>query len=154
MLSSSSFSDYLIWKLCIKQTFFRKKTNFSERNQRRTFWSRERKFWNLFLISMAKYPEEGYAEKTQATRIVYDDIENYTLVMASPDNEVAIATQEETERYNELYTDLETYFKELNLKLIMGEKSVDDMDTYIAEMQELGLDELVDIYLARYDRLK
>lgn len=100
------------------------------------------------------FPEEGYAEKAQATRIVYDDIENYTLVMASPDNEVAIATQEETERYNELYTDLETYFKELNLKLIMGEKSVDDMDTYIAEMQELGLDELVDIYQARYDRLK
>lgn len=59
MLSSSSFSDYLIWKLCIKQTFFRKKTNFSERNQRRTFWSRERKFWNLFLISMAKYTENN-----------------------------------------------------------------------------------------------
>lgn len=100
------------------------------------------------------YPENGYAEKAGAIKNVYDNMDDHKLVMQSPNCQVAIATEEETERYSELYTDLETYFEELNLKLIMGEKSIDDMDTYIAEMQRLGLDELIDIYQARYDRLK
>lgn len=48
--------------------------------------------------------------------------------------------------------DFETYYQELLTKLILGQKSMDDWDIYMEEMQELGLDELIAITQARYDR--
>lgn len=64
----------------------------------------------------------------------------------------AIPTAEEIDRTNEISTDLNTYASELLTKLIMGEKSLEDWDSYIADLKELGLDELIAINQARYDR--
>ena len=70
----------------------------------------------------------------------------------TPSASLAVATEEETQRSADLRADLDTYYKELLTKLIMGQASMDDWDTYIAEMQELGLDELIEITQNRYDR--
>ena len=67
-------------------------------------------------------------------------------------NGLAIPTAEEIDRTNEISTDLYTYSTELLTKLIMGEKSLDDWDSYIKDLQELGLDELISIHQARCDR--
>lgn len=67
-------------------------------------------------------------------------------------NGLAIPTAEEIDRTNEISTDLYTYSAELLTKLIMGEKSLDDWDSYIKDLQELGLDELISIHQARCDR--
>ncbi len=65
---------------------------------------------------------------------------------------LAEATAEEAARINEISLDLDTYTSELILALVRGEKSLDDWDSYIEKMQELGLDELISITQARYDR--
>lgn len=67
-------------------------------------------------------------------------------------NGLAVPTAEEIDRTNEIGTDLSTYSSELLTKLIMGEKSLDDWDSYMKDLQELGLDELIAIQQARCDR--
>lgn len=64
----------------------------------------------------------------------------------------AIATKEEMEIVSEYRTVLETYASELLTDLILGRKSLDDLDKYIAEMEELGLNEYCDMVVARYNR--
>ena len=68
------------------------------------------------------------------------------------ENGYAVPTAEEIDRTNEISTDLRTYSAELLTKLIMGEKSLEDWDSYIADLKELGLDDLIAINQARYDR--
>ena len=68
------------------------------------------------------------------------------------ENGYAVPTAEEIDHTNEISTDLRTYSSELLTKLIMGEKSLEDWDSYIADLKELGLDDLIAINQARYDR--
>ena len=98
------------------------------------------------------YPEEGFADKAQVIQDVYDNEDSYHYDMMDTKANLAAATDEENERISELTADFETYYEELLTKLILGQQSMDDWDTYIAEMQELGLDELISITQARYDR--
>lgn len=72
--------------------------------------------------------------------------------LAHDENGYAIPTVEEIDRINDISTDLNTYSSELLTKLIMGEKSLDDWDSYISDLQELGLDEMIAINQARWDR--
>ena len=67
-------------------------------------------------------------------------------------NGLAVATIDEIDRINEISTDLNTYSSELLTKLIMGEKSLDDWDSYMSDLKDLGLDDLIAIQQARCDR--
>lgn len=58
---------------------------------------------------------------------------------------LALPTAEQLERKSELKTDLETYSKELATQLILGQASLDDWDSYMAELKDLGLDEILEI---------
>lgn len=64
----------------------------------------------------------------------------------------AVPTLDELKRIGELSSDLQTYSSELLTKLIMGEKSLDDWDSYIQDLKDLGLDELIAINQGRCDR--
>lgn len=97
------------------------------------------------------YPEEGYADKAAFIRNIYENGDQYQY--CSMGMQLANATEEETDRTTELATDLWTYTDELLVKLIMGEQSLDDWDTYIAEIKELGMDEIIQIHQDRYDRI-
>lgn len=55
------------------------------------------------------------------------------------------AYREQLERKTELKTDLDTYTKELATQLVLGQKSLDDWDSYMAELKDLGLDEILEI---------
>lgn len=98
------------------------------------------------------YPETGFKEKVQVIRDVYEHPENYKFAIMNTEGNLAIATEEETERIADLKADFDTYSKELLTRLILGQASLDDWDTYMAELKELGLDELIEITQARYNR--
>jgi putative aldouronate transport system substrate-binding protein len=49
-------------------------------------------------------------------------------------------------------TGIQTYSDELCIKLAQGTASLDDFDSYLEELKELGLDELIAVQQARYDR--
>ena len=97
--------------------------------------------------------EEGYQAKADFADWVFtENMEN--TVNYSPLTMLAVATQEETKRTSEILTDLKTYSEELLTKLILGQKSMDDWDSYMDDLKRLGLDELIEIYQGRYDRTK
>lgn len=64
----------------------------------------------------------------------------------------ALPTSEESARLGEIRTDLETYSKELIANLILGRLSLDDWDSYMEELKELGLDEYIEINQTLCDR--
>lgn len=64
---------------------------------------------------------------------------------------MAIATDQQNQRKAELITDLSTYSSELVTDFILGRASFDDWDKHIAQLQELGLDELIAIEQSQYD---
>lgn len=97
------------------------------------------------------YPD-GFVDKAKMIQDVYDNEASYKYAMMDTKANLAAATDEENEKISELTADFETYYKELLTKLILGQKSMDDWDTYMQEMQELGLDELITITQNRYDR--
>lgn len=51
-----------------------------------------------------------------------------------------------------LSTDLNTYMNETLTKLVLGQYKVEDLDTYIAKMKSLGLEELISIEQKSHDR--
>lgn len=67
---------------------------------------------------------------------------------------LAVETVEEMEQIAEIETDLTTYSSELLMKLILGDQSLEDWDSYIADLERLGLDDYVAIHQARYARTK
>ncbi len=96
------------------------------------------------------YPEEGFEEKVKLIRDIYENEDNY--YYASMSTDMAVATVEENDAVDEFYTDLETRSEEILMNLIMGTYSMDNWDSYIADLQKLGLDRLIEIYQNRYDR--
>ncbi len=64
---------------------------------------------------------------------------------------LATASVEETETYNDKYNDISTASEEAMAKLVV-EGNVSDIPAYVATLTGLGLQQLVDIYQARYDR--
>ena len=66
--------------------------------------------------------------------------------------QLALATDEELENINTYSTSVGTYSKELLTNLILGRESMDNWDSYIAKLKELGLDKLIEVYQAQHDR--
>jgi|GEM_PF-146301 Bacterial surface proteins containing Ig-like domains len=64
----------------------------------------------------------------------------------------AIATDKELEVINKYSTALTTYSSELTMNLILGNATLDKWDTYIAKLKALGLDKMIEVQQARYDR--
>jgi hypothetical protein len=70
------------------------------------------------------------------------------------DIQMAFPTAHELDRIGTLMPDLETYSTELMASLVIGEKSLDNWNSYIADLKRLGLDEIIAIYQARMNRAK
>lgn len=95
------------------------------------------------------YPDKGYKEKADYSEMCYKY--KYT-TGHDPEADYAVATKEELEKISSITTDLTTYSDELLTKLILGQKSLDSWDSYINDLKRLGLDDLIAINQARYDR--
>lgn len=99
------------------------------------------------------YPETGFQEMVDRVQSVYDHPGDYAYMYMDTENVLAIATEEEQEKITDLQTDLDTYSAETLTKLIFGDASLEDLDTYIGEMKMLGLDDLIAVTQARFNRV-
>lgn len=61
-------------------------------------------------------------------------------------------TIDESEEYNTLYSDIETYMDENIVKFIVGDKPLDEFDAFVDTLVEMGIDDCTAIYQAAYDR--
>ena len=62
-------------------------------------------------------------------------------------------TEEAEVRANKL-TDIETYVDEMHLKFITGQTSLDEFDAYIEQLKAMGVEELIAVQQAAYERLQ
>ncbi len=63
-----------------------------------------------------------------------------------------LATKEEQEQLSVMLNDLNTYRGEAITKFIRGERSLDEFDTFVAEIEGLGLEQVLTIKQAQWDR--
>lgn len=77
---------------------------------------------------------------------------NATMFQTNINTYLALPTDEEVDLLAEYESELTTAMNELFVDLIRGEKSVDDLDTYLEELRALGLDTVIGVYQARYER--
>ena len=61
-------------------------------------------------------------------------------------------TVEESQEYNTLYSDIETYMDENVVKFVVGDKSLDEFDSYVDTLMQMGVDRCTEIEQAAYDR--
>ena len=61
-------------------------------------------------------------------------------------------TSEEGTESASIYTDIETYVQECNVKFIMGQMSLDDYDSYRDTIKNMGIDRVIELKQAALDR--
>ncbi len=104
--------------------------------------------WDATLTPEGGLPD--YKIKFQIESLT--DGEKGNLVYADVSSYYSLPTDEQLAQIEKISSDLNTYCAELSTKLIIGEASLDKWDSYIAELKELGLDDLIAIYQEQYDR--
>lgn len=62
------------------------------------------------------------------------------------------STVEEGSEFSSLYTDIETYVQECNVKFIMGQMSLDDYDAYRDQLVKMGIERCIELKQAALDR--
>ena len=61
-------------------------------------------------------------------------------------------TDEESARYSDLMAGINMRVEEIGLKYLTGDESLDNFDSFVAELEEMGLNECLEITQAAYDR--
>ncbi len=93
-------------------------------------------------------PNTGYGVKC------IGNIEKLWPVTVTPYNLALLTlTEDETDTYNDAWADISTYMTQMTAKFITGEVDVEaEWDNYIATLDQLGLQDVYDVYQAAYDR--
>jgi putative aldouronate transport system substrate-binding protein len=71
-----------------------------------------------------------------------------------PSGVMATASSEETEIVNDIYNDLSTASQSAVSALVLGNRSLDEIDTIVEELDAIGLSDIEEVYQARYNRFK
>ena len=87
------------------------------------------------------YPEQNEAIKTWAKT----NAENHKLPLLLP-------TTDEANDISKCTTEIETYVNEMFIKFMIGTKSLDKYDEYLAQLDKLGVKKVLKIYNAAYER--
>ena len=62
-------------------------------------------------------------------------------------------TADEESTYSAAATDVQTYMDEIVIKFMIGDADIDaEWDTYLSTMESLGVNDMIDIYAAAYER--
>lgn len=65
---------------------------------------------------------------------------------------VLLPTQEETDELTKYTTEIESYVEEMMIKFMIGTESLDNYDTYLKHLDELGMQKTLEIYNNVYER--
>jgi ABC-type glycerol-3-phosphate transport system substrate-binding protein len=106
---------------------------------------------SLIDAGLARGYPEGFAIKNEYLVDFYEN-HKWQVYNELSDGLLSFPTVEESDRMAQILPDLNTYCSELMTALIMGEKSLTNWNSYMADLKRLGLDELMSIYQARLDR--
>lgn len=91
-----------------------------------------------------------FETKYKGTKI-YDIAESLAPGMTDPMPDL-MPSLEEYDTYQSLWPDIDTYVSEMKLKFIMGTESLDNFDSFVNTVKGIGIDEILAIKQAQYDR--
>ena len=95
--------------------------------------------------------DKGYCEpKYYFQKDTIENWENYTSISA--EGQWATASSAEVEEINMIWNDIDTMSQEAIAALIRGSRSIDEIDTIVAELDALGLADVEAIRQGQYDR--
>lgn len=123
-------------------------------NGERLFWNSYDEFLNsgYFTEYLVPQYEEHVVENIKTWCSLAEELQQYNmngdLTMIAP-----MATSAEAEVLDFYQTDLYTYMDELFANLLSGVWSLDDYDMYVEELNNYGLQEVLAVCQARYDRI-
>ena len=64
-----------------------------------------------------------------------------------------VLTQDETDTYNDAWTDINAYITESTAKFITGEEDIaTGWENFVKDLEQMGLQDVIDVYQAAYDR--
>lgn len=61
-------------------------------------------------------------------------------------------TTKEQEEYNGIYSDIDTYMDETISKFVVGDLSLDEFDSFVQKLRDMGIEDCIAIEQAAYDR--
>jgi putative aldouronate transport system substrate-binding protein len=67
---------------------------------------------------------------------------------------MSTASTEETEIVSDVYNDLTSASQEYVSALVLGQKSIDELDSIVEALEALGLSDVEEVYQARYNRFR
>lgn len=101
----------------------------------------------LTLLQDARYERAFVSDEVNRTRDLYEQeghIGDAFPTLAFTDDEQSII--------NEKYTEIETYVNEMLDKFIMGVEPLDNFDAFVAQIQAMGIEDVLAVYQTAYDR--
>ena len=101
---------------------------------------------------LASQNRPAYPEKDDFSKNALYEANQANIPYQSGTQPFAMMTDAENEAYNNVASTVNTYISELIIDLIIGNKSLDDLPMYRAEVGALGLDTMIEIREAQYDR--
>ena len=94
--------------------------------------------------------ELGWATQKAEYQDATIDFGHYTSIDVT--GVLATASAEEQEKYNDVINDMKSASQQAISAFIMGQRSLDELDSVVAELDTLGLTDCEAIYQARHDR--
>lgn len=94
--------------------------------------------------------ELGWATQKAEYQDATIDFGHYTSIDVT--GVLATASAEEQEKYNDVINDMKSASQQAISAFIMGQRSLDELDSVVAELDTLGLADCEAIYQARHDR--
>lgn len=106
---------------------------------------------------LAKLDEaDPTGKRTELQKIAWEQMEQKDAIMYQTNTAtyLALPTDEEVETLDMYTADLDMVMTDLFIELIKGNKDLEKLDEYLEELKAYGLDEVLAVYQARYDRFK
>ncbi|KAB8136777.1 extracellular solute-binding protein [Gracilibacillus oryzae] len=85
-------------------------------------------------------------EQQEAVQLWGDSAENNIIIPP------VTLTADESEEFNSIMSDLNTYYDEMVIKFIMGEEPLDNFDEFVATLQGMGIERAIELQQAALDR--
>ena len=103
------------------------------------------------------YQGPCYADYTKYNISTLTTWKDFADVWAAADNQNKMPTMsltaDEESTYSAAATDVQTYMDEIVIKFMIGDADIDaEWDTYLSTMESLGVNDMIDIYAAAYER--
>ena len=107
-----------------------------------------------FTRSLNGYWSHGAIQSNQEDPELVKAAENMQPYLAQAFPRRMLMTEEEQSVIGQYMTDIETRVNEMMYKFVMGQESLDSFDKYVEDLNSMGLDKVLEVRQAQYDRYR